>query len=356
MMKHPVIIALFMMISMTGCQLVATSQFANSDHPTELEIEPIQQTTKPSLQPTATIDAGSAPIIDPTQQEVVRPPEQSNPIAVESVDIDIAQFVIPTCTIQNPHWLNYEVVAGDTLSKIATQFNTDAGTLATVNCLLNINLIYVGQVLKVPPFPPTSTPLIPTLSPTLAVLPSVGGLGEPPHDGCSVVRNIGINEVIIHSVFDSVGSTPVAKLASYLPLRAEASLAYEVYLEGYPDNMGWVWKDHTHLSGTGCQGDIVLPTHLPPVVEPPMNIPSFGHQGEPPVDKCNVMRASGVETAFVYHTPDDFSSLIGKLEGDMWLPLTHKTITGVTVALPSGDLGWMPSQDITMMGSACSIS
>ena len=44
----------------------------------------------------------------------------------------------------------YTVVAGDTLSKIAKQFGTTVQAIAQLNGITNPNLIYVGQVLKIP--------------------------------------------------------------------------------------------------------------------------------------------------------------------------------------------------------------
>ena len=44
----------------------------------------------------------------------------------------------------------YTVMRGDSLSVIATQFGTDARTLASVNGIDNANLIYAGQVLRIP--------------------------------------------------------------------------------------------------------------------------------------------------------------------------------------------------------------
>ena len=43
----------------------------------------------------------------------------------------------------------YTVKAGDTLSAIASRYSTSSSTLASLNSLSNPNLIYVGQVLKV---------------------------------------------------------------------------------------------------------------------------------------------------------------------------------------------------------------
>jgi LysM repeat protein len=44
----------------------------------------------------------------------------------------------------------YTVVAGDTLSKIARQFNVTVQAIAQKNNIANVNLIYVGQVLTIP--------------------------------------------------------------------------------------------------------------------------------------------------------------------------------------------------------------
>jgi LysM repeat protein len=44
----------------------------------------------------------------------------------------------------------YTVVPGDTLAKIAARFGTTVAALQTANNLRNINLIYTGQVLRIP--------------------------------------------------------------------------------------------------------------------------------------------------------------------------------------------------------------
>lgn len=45
----------------------------------------------------------------------------------------------------------YMVKRGDTLSKIASKYNVDIGTLAKLNNIADIDKIYVGQVLTIPP-------------------------------------------------------------------------------------------------------------------------------------------------------------------------------------------------------------
>ena len=44
----------------------------------------------------------------------------------------------------------YTVVSGDTLSEIAVKYNVTLAELMNVNSIKNPNLIYVGQVLKIP--------------------------------------------------------------------------------------------------------------------------------------------------------------------------------------------------------------
>lgn len=60
--------------------------------------------------------------------------------------------------------INYTVLPGDTLFKIAQKFNTTVGTLVSLNNITDPNLIIAGQVLLVPAPAPTPTP---TPSPTI---------------------------------------------------------------------------------------------------------------------------------------------------------------------------------------------
>lgn len=78
-----------------------------------------------------------------------------------------------------PTYGTYTVVRGDTLSTIAARFNTTVAALAQLNNILNPNLIYAGQVLRVPgaavPVPTQPAPL-PTQAP------------EPAHPATHVVQ------------------------------------------------------------------------------------------------------------------------------------------------------------------------
>ncbi len=50
----------------------------------------------------------------------------------------------------NTETINYTVKSGDTLSQIATRYNTTIQEIATINNISNPNLIYPGQILKIP--------------------------------------------------------------------------------------------------------------------------------------------------------------------------------------------------------------
>ena len=65
----------------------------------------------------------------------------------------------------------YKVVRGDTLSEIAKRYGTTVGYLAKLNNIKNVNLIYVGQVLKISEVV-TVTPSQPNPTPAPAPTPS----------------------------------------------------------------------------------------------------------------------------------------------------------------------------------------
>jgi len=66
-------------------------------------------------------------------------------------------------------WAAYTVQRGDTLSAIASRYNTTATTLAQINNIVNPNLIYPGQELSVPGSNPTPVPP-PVVQPSIHVV------------------------------------------------------------------------------------------------------------------------------------------------------------------------------------------
>ena len=75
------------------------------------------------------------------------------------------RLIIPTGTTPAPPapppggTTTYVVQRGDTLGAIAARYGTTVNELASLNCLMNPNLIYVGQVLKVPGGPSPAPPV-----------------------------------------------------------------------------------------------------------------------------------------------------------------------------------------------------
>jgi LysM repeat protein len=114
-------------------------------------ITPLRDTAIISTLPTNT------PLIAPT---VFVPTRTPIPTSVNS-----------TACVPNTTWaFTYAVVRGDTLSNIARRANVTLNQLAQANCLQNVNIINVGQVLRVPnnlsavvvPLTPTFTAVLTT--------------------------------------------------------------------------------------------------------------------------------------------------------------------------------------------------
>ncbi len=88
--------------------------------------------------------------------------------------------VTPSPATPQPATGTYTVVAGDNLSRIAARFGTTVAALVQANNIVNPNLIYVGQVLKIPggtgTVPqPTAVPGTQPTQPAPTPAPSTGG-------------------------------------------------------------------------------------------------------------------------------------------------------------------------------------
>lgn len=86
---------------------------------------------------------------------------------------------------------NYTVQPGDTLSKLARQYNTTVAAIMSVNQIANPNLIFVGQTLQIPagnsaPVPTSPPPVNP---PPAAPQPTA--VPPPPSSGTSYVVQAG---------------------------------------------------------------------------------------------------------------------------------------------------------------------
>ncbi len=76
---------------------------------------------------------------------------------------------VPT---QPPTTQTHVVRPGDTLSRIAAQYGTTVQAIAQANNIVNVNLIFVGQVLTIPGAGPGPVPTTPPTGPSTPVPPS----------------------------------------------------------------------------------------------------------------------------------------------------------------------------------------
>ncbi len=133
---------------------------------TQLLMIPLTVPFQPTTPPTATIPP--PPTLIPTNA----PLPTAAPIIVEGAQQQIIP-VLPSVVTATLVTTRYVVTYNDTLSMIAVRFGTTTRELAQLNGIVNPNLIYTGQVLKIPATgSPTFTPIVPTvISPTATLLP-----------------------------------------------------------------------------------------------------------------------------------------------------------------------------------------
>ncbi len=109
------------------------------------------------------------------------------------------------CVLRND-WPTYVVVRGDTLSGIARRTNSTVAELTAANCLSDANLLFAGQVLRIPRLPgtpPVGSPAITIAAPqsgTVLGLNSpvaVSGTASGLPQGNVTVRALDLNGVVL---------------------------------------------------------------------------------------------------------------------------------------------------------------
>lgn len=99
-------------------------------------------TTTPSFTPFPS--QTSLPTLTPTAWQTLPPPTAS---------------ILDRCLLRTD-WPVYEVKSGDTLSNLAVRTNTTVTTLQLANCIVNKNVIRLGQELYVPQLPSDDEPIV----------------------------------------------------------------------------------------------------------------------------------------------------------------------------------------------------
>ncbi|MBE2271833.1 MAG: LysM peptidoglycan-binding domain-containing protein [Anaerolinea sp.] len=118
----------------------------------------------------------ATPTLEPTEGTVFIDARDPTALPSSTATATTAPTAVlrPNCYIRTD-WFIYWVTRGETLASIARRSGTTAAVLAVANCLANPNLIYAGQLLRVPvllPPPMTSTPSASsTLVPTTQIPP-----------------------------------------------------------------------------------------------------------------------------------------------------------------------------------------
>ncbi len=160
----------------------------------------------------------------PTLPPLPTPTLMSSPTPTGMALPDASQ-VPPTDTACTPNTLwqyTYTVQTGDTLGTIADRVGLSAAQLAQANCLRDANLIYAGQVLRVPSYiaPPTPVPTaIPSLTPAPSTTPAQGPTGPTLPQNLTVQRHWiggdGVPVTYLDTVSAELGPVPTADTVEF---------------------------------------------------------------------------------------------------------------------------------------------
>lgn len=148
---------------------------------------------------------------------------------------------IITCIPGNPDWHIYIAQAGDTLAGIAVASNSTVESLASANCIANINLIDVGQMIRVPQMP------APTMS--WAETRPLVDTGPVPSNVCGVEPLIPPIEIF------GEGGASFALLQGTVLVTDRNDVGYFVDVPGYG---GYVLANEVRELGINCP-EIPLP-------------------------------------------------------------------------------------------------
>lgn len=87
-------------------------------------------------------------------------------------------------------WPTYTIVRGDRLSRIAQRYGISLRDLAAANCIVNVNRIYYGQQIRVPPMGVPTRPVVvtPVVTPPASPGTPVTGSYQPFENGLMIWR------------------------------------------------------------------------------------------------------------------------------------------------------------------------
>ncbi len=324
MKNRSIYLILLSIVTITGCTLSATEvEQAISNMATPMEATPLIITITPH--PTQPALNDQTPLEGSTQV---------------TATVDQQQVLLSNCSVQHPDWPIYRVKPGETLVGIASQFGTSVTVLTEVNCLVDANRIYVGQLLHVPltfvpPEPVEPPPSLPLID-----------MGPPPAHVCAVVPD-GEQAYIRDTV--STGH-PIAILVGtvhFVRYADNASYIVKLPLDG---KEGMVFASEADLVGSSCSEQPGNGSGNNPNV--PANLPVIRNGDVPPGDLCSVIKEPSPGTRYIYGGTSSAHAPIATM-GDYLLFLSEIN-GGYLVVLPGWDMnGWIPADGVLLFGNSC---
>ncbi len=137
--------------------------------------------TQQLIIPVSTLPQPATPTLPPTPTEAP-PTTTETPVVVQALPtftetpVVVQPLAPPQATAQTT--ITYVVRYGDTLSTIAVRFGIATRDLARANGIINPNLIYIGQVLRIP-VAGTPTPVAPTATSTPTQASAASSSAQP---------------------------------------------------------------------------------------------------------------------------------------------------------------------------------
>lgn len=164
---------------------------------------------------------------------------------------DIVNVIYGGPCIVRTDWPTYTVQRGETLFGIAQRVGSSVAELTQANCLANANVLFAGQVLRVPRLPATPAPNLPQILITSPLPQAVLDIATAPvivtgtatglQQGNLVVRALDLNGTVLAQQAAPVSAPNIGGTGNW-----QAQLAVSVA----PGTQGYIYAYSTNLDGS----------------------------------------------------------------------------------------------------------